>query len=150
MSNLTIDNCEHQSDVFECCDERTQISNDIKLRVTCQTLKAMDKLPVTIQTASIAVQPTWLYKTGEEVGSRTVWIGNWCLRSTIINQDDCLAINKGSNIVFQRNTCMDGHGISIVRLLPCTTHSAVAWSVLGFYFQWRHRIWHCDPRQYRY
>ncbi|OSD00513.1 glycoside hydrolase family 28 protein [Trametes coccinea BRFM310] len=33
--------------------------------------------------------------------------------STIHNQDDCLAINKGSNIVFQRNTCIGGHGISI-------------------------------------
>ncbi|KAI0764836.1 endo-polygalacturonase PG1 [Fomes fomentarius] len=33
--------------------------------------------------------------------------------STIHNQDDCLAINKGSNIVFQRNTCINGHGISV-------------------------------------
>ncbi|TFY82768.1 hypothetical protein EWM64_g1244 [Hericium alpestre] len=33
--------------------------------------------------------------------------------STIMNQDDCLAINKGSNIIFQRNTCSGGHGISI-------------------------------------
>ncbi|KAF9568224.1 endo-polygalacturonase PG1 [Agrocybe pediades] len=33
--------------------------------------------------------------------------------SVIHNQDDCLAINKGSNIVFQRNTCINGHGISV-------------------------------------
>ncbi|KDN34491.1 hypothetical protein RSAG8_12429, partial [Rhizoctonia solani AG-8 WAC10335] len=33
--------------------------------------------------------------------------------STVINQDDCLAINKGSNIIFQRNSCSDGHGISV-------------------------------------
>ncbi|CAL1709785.1 unnamed protein product [Somion occarium] len=33
--------------------------------------------------------------------------------STIMNQDDCLAINKGSNITFQRNTCSGGHGISV-------------------------------------
>ncbi|KAI0634992.1 endo-polygalacturonase PG1 [Trametes polyzona] len=33
--------------------------------------------------------------------------------STIHNQDDCLAINKGSNIVFQGNTCIGGHGISV-------------------------------------
>ncbi|KAG6839184.1 hypothetical protein C0991_005145, partial [Blastosporella zonata] len=31
--------------------------------------------------------------------------------------DDCLAINKGSNIVFKGNTCSGGHGISIVRKL---------------------------------
>ncbi|CAE6421327.1 unnamed protein product [Rhizoctonia solani] len=33
--------------------------------------------------------------------------------STIYNQDDCIAINKGSGIIFQRNTCTGGHGISI-------------------------------------
>ncbi|ELU41244.1 farnesyltransferase subunit beta [Rhizoctonia solani AG-1 IA] len=33
--------------------------------------------------------------------------------STIRNQDDCIAINKGSNIIFQRNSCTGGHGISI-------------------------------------
>ncbi|KAH7313998.1 pectin lyase fold/virulence factor [Rhizoctonia solani] len=33
--------------------------------------------------------------------------------STIQNQDDCLAINRGSNIIFQRNSCTGGHGISI-------------------------------------
>ncbi|KAG8736558.1 hypothetical protein FRC10_009199 [Ceratobasidium sp. 414] len=33
--------------------------------------------------------------------------------STVHNQDDCLAINEGSNIVFQRNSCTGGHGISI-------------------------------------
>ncbi|KAF5328856.1 hypothetical protein D9619_011708 [Psilocybe cf. subviscida] len=29
------------------------------------------------------------------------------------DQDDCLAINSGSNIVFKGNTCTGGHGISI-------------------------------------
>ncbi|KAG8703715.1 hypothetical protein FRC09_003996 [Ceratobasidium sp. 395] len=33
--------------------------------------------------------------------------------SAITNQDDCLALNKGTNIIFQRNTCTGGHGISI-------------------------------------
>jgi len=33
--------------------------------------------------------------------------------SVIKNQDDCLAINKGSNITFSGNTCSGGHGISI-------------------------------------
>ncbi|KZS96890.1 endo-polygalacturonase PG1 [Sistotremastrum niveocremeum HHB9708] len=32
---------------------------------------------------------------------------------TIKNQDDFLAINKGSNIVFTNNTCSGGHGVSI-------------------------------------
>lgn len=30
-------------------------------------------------------------------------------------QDDCLAINKGQNIVFENNYCHGGHGVSIVR-----------------------------------
>ncbi|KIM45450.1 glycoside hydrolase family 28 protein [Hebeloma cylindrosporum] len=33
--------------------------------------------------------------------------------STVHNQDDCLAINRGSNIIFRRNNCTNGHGISI-------------------------------------
>ncbi|TFK74072.1 polygalacturonase [Pluteus cervinus] len=33
--------------------------------------------------------------------------------SLVHNQDDCLAVNRGSNIVFTRNTCINGHGISI-------------------------------------
>nr|AHG54223.1 polygalacturonase 17 [Lygus lineolaris] len=31
----------------------------------------------------------------------------------VYNQDDCLAINSGRNIVFENNTCTGGHGISI-------------------------------------
>ncbi|KAF7782166.1 CAZyme family GH28 [Agaricus bisporus var. burnettii] len=33
--------------------------------------------------------------------------------SVIMNQDDCLAINRGANIVFRGNTCSGGHGISV-------------------------------------
>ncbi|CAE6415061.1 unnamed protein product [Rhizoctonia solani] len=35
--------------------------------------------------------------------------------SLIINQDDCIAINKGNNITFHKNTCIGGHGISVVK-----------------------------------
>ncbi|TFK83615.1 glycoside hydrolase family 28 protein [Polyporus arcularius HHB13444] len=45
--------------------------------------------------------------------------------STIHNQDDCLAINKGSNIVFQRNTCIGGHGISIGSISSDVTVSGI-------------------------
>lgn len=45
--------------------------------------------------------------------------------STIKNQDDCLAINKGSNIVFQRNTCSGGHGISIGSISSGATVSGI-------------------------
>ncbi|CAG7846073.1 Endo-polygalacturonase Short=PG; AltName: Full=Pectinase; Flags: Precursor [Serendipita indica DSM 11827] len=32
---------------------------------------------------------------------------------TVINQDDCIAINSGTNVVFSNNSCTGGHGISI-------------------------------------
>ena len=33
--------------------------------------------------------------------------------STIYNQDDCLAVNSGTDITFKNNLCSGGHGISI-------------------------------------
>ncbi|KAK7678706.1 hypothetical protein QCA50_018288 [Cerrena zonata] len=45
--------------------------------------------------------------------------------STIMNQDDCLAINKGSNITFQRNTCSGGHGISVGSISSSVTVSNI-------------------------
>ncbi|KAG8747832.1 hypothetical protein FRC10_011278 [Ceratobasidium sp. 414] len=33
--------------------------------------------------------------------------------SFIRNQDDCIAINKGNNITFHKNTCIGGHGVSV-------------------------------------
>ncbi|KAL7410346.1 glycosyl hydrolases family 28-domain-containing protein [Mrakia frigida] len=38
----------------------------------------------------------------------TIIQDSWCS-----NQDDCLAINRGSDITFRRNYCEGGHGISI-------------------------------------
>nr|VWO98595.1 Exopolygalacturonase (ExoPG) (EC (Galacturan 1,4-alpha-galacturonidase) (Poly(1,4-alpha-D-galacturonide)galacturonohydrolase) [Ganoderma boninense] len=45
--------------------------------------------------------------------------------SVIHNQDDCLAINKGSNIVFQNNTCIGGHGISVGSISSDVTVSGI-------------------------
>ena len=33
--------------------------------------------------------------------------------TVIKNQDDCIAINAGSNIIFENNQCSGGHGISV-------------------------------------
>ncbi|CAE6356516.1 unnamed protein product [Rhizoctonia solani] len=46
---------------------------------------------------------------GFDVSTSDVTIQN----SIITNQDDCMVINKGSNIIFQNNKCTGGHGISI-------------------------------------
>ncbi|GAB1528444.1 hypothetical protein RhiTH_011638 [Rhizoctonia solani] len=45
--------------------------------------------------------------------------------SIITNQDDCLAINKGSNIIFQNNKCTGGHGISIGSVASGSTVSNI-------------------------
>ncbi|KAL5485138.1 hypothetical protein ACEPAI_7780 [Sanghuangporus weigelae] len=45
--------------------------------------------------------------------------------SSIRNQDDCLAINKGSNIVFTGNTCNGGHGISVGSISSDVTVSGI-------------------------
>ncbi|CAE6445895.1 unnamed protein product [Rhizoctonia solani] len=45
--------------------------------------------------------------------------------SRIYNQDDCIAINRGSNIVFQRNYCSGGHGISIGSVSTGATVSVI-------------------------
>ncbi|KAH7334254.1 glycoside hydrolase family 28 protein [Rhizoctonia solani] len=45
--------------------------------------------------------------------------------STIVNQDDCIAINKGSNIHFLNNHCTGGHGISIGSVASGSTVSNV-------------------------
>lgn len=47
------------------------------------------------------------------------------MNSTVINQDDCIAINSGSNIVFQNNICSNGHGISIGSIASGKTVSSV-------------------------
>lgn len=46
---------------------------------------------------------------GFDVSASDVTISN----SKVTNQDDCIAINSGSNIVFENNFCSGGHGISI-------------------------------------
>ncbi|CUA75741.1 polygalacturonase [Rhizoctonia solani] len=45
--------------------------------------------------------------------------------STIVNQDDCIAINQGSNIKFLNNHCTGGHGISVGSVASGSTVSNV-------------------------
>jgi len=45
-----------------------------------------------------------------DIGSST---GIYITGANIVNQDDCLAINSGTNITFTGGTCDGGHGLSI-------------------------------------
>ncbi|KAF8149563.1 polygalacturonase [Crassisporium funariophilum] len=58
---------------------------------------------------------------GFDVASNDVTIQN----SQVHNQDDCLAINRGTNIVFKGNSCTGGHGISVGSIDSSTTVSGV-------------------------
>ncbi|KAG8876794.1 hypothetical protein FRB97_003917 [Tulasnella sp. 331] len=58
---------------------------------------------------------------GFDVSASNVVIQN----SVIMNQDDCLAINKGTNITFQNNKCSGGHGISIGSISSDVTVSTI-------------------------
>jgi polygalacturonase len=58
---------------------------------------------------------------GFDVSANDVTIQN----SVIHNQDDCLALNKGTNIVFKGNSCTGGHGISIGSIDSDVTVSGV-------------------------
>ncbi|KAJ7927320.1 glycoside hydrolase [Mycena leptocephala] len=58
---------------------------------------------------------------GFDVSAHDVTISS----STVKNQDDCLAINRGTNIVFTGNTCSGGHGISVGSINSNTTVSGV-------------------------
>lgn len=98
---------------------RAKANDRFQRRETLQTRRATVRPQATTLTASTAAPPTSPSRTGEpprSCGLRMSTDTN-VLRSTIHNQDDCLAINKGSNIIFQGNTCIGGHGISIVRPL---------------------------------
>jgi len=45
--------------------------------------------------------------------------------NTVINQDDCLAINRGTTITFSDNSCTGGHGVSIGSISSSTTVNGV-------------------------
>ncbi|KAJ6505207.1 polygalacturonase [Mycena sanguinolenta] len=57
-----------------------------------------------------AGQPAGANTDGFDVGNQAPVTIEGC---TIKNQDDCIAINSGANIVFTGNHCSGGHGISI-------------------------------------
>ncbi|KAJ7047728.1 glycoside hydrolase [Mycena alexandri] len=56
-----------------------------------------------------AGKPAGVNTDGFDVAANNVVIQN----SVVTNQDDCLAINRGTNIKFTGNSCTGGHGISI-------------------------------------
>ncbi|KZT07138.1 glycoside hydrolase family 28 protein [Laetiporus sulphureus 93-53] len=48
------------------------------------------------------------------------------INCVVENQDDCIAINDGANILFQNNTCSGGHGMSIGSIASGKTVSNVS------------------------
>lgn len=65
--------------------------------------------------------PLDLVHQGFDVSANDVTIKNCVVK----NQDDCIAINSGSNIILQNNQCYSGHGISIGSISSGMTVSGV-------------------------
>nr|BBF90593.1 endo-polygalacturonase [Fomitopsis palustris] len=61
---------------------------------------------------------------GFDVSASNLKIANCVVK----NQDDCIAINSGSNIVFEDNTCSGGHGMSIGSISSGKTVSGVTFA----------------------
>ncbi|KAJ7617332.1 glycoside hydrolase [Roridomyces roridus] len=66
-------------------------------------------------------KPAGANTDGFDVSANSVTISG----STVNNQDDCLAINRGTGITFTGNTCTGGHGISIGSIASGVTVSNV-------------------------
>jgi hypothetical protein len=54
--------------------------------------------------------------------------------SFVYNQDDCLAINKGTGITFKNNYCSGGHGISIVSRILYNLFCLLKVTIVGLHF----------------
>lgn len=65
---------------------------------------------------------------GDELGKNTDAFninnadGIWITGAKVWNQDDCVAINSGKNIVFENGFCSGGHGLSIGSIGGQTTN----------------------------
>ncbi|KAJ7626171.1 pectin lyase fold/virulence factor [Roridomyces roridus] len=68
-----------------------------------------------------AGKPAGANTDGFDVAASNIVIKN----SVVTNQDDCLAINRGSNITFTGNSCTGGHGISVGSISSNTVVSGV-------------------------
>ncbi|KAK7458792.1 hypothetical protein VKT23_009798 [Stygiomarasmius scandens] len=66
-------------------------------------------------------KPAGANTDGFDVSANSVTIQN----SIVQNQDDCLAINRGTSITFTGNTCSGGHGISVGSISSGVTVSGV-------------------------
>lgn len=106
ISNIKLDNC-------ECADRETDMRLTlVQLPAHSQTASPMESPQVIIDEGQRTVRR--LTRTGHNTDAFDVSAtGTTITGCTVLNQDDCLAINKGSNIVFTGNSCTGGHGVSI-------------------------------------
>ncbi|KAJ3789849.1 glycoside hydrolase family 28 protein [Lentinula aff. detonsa] len=66
-------------------------------------------------------QPAGKNTDGFDISADDVTVEN----SIVMNQDDCLAINRGTNINFENNQCSGGHGISVGSISSDVTVSGI-------------------------
>ena len=97
--------------------------NILNYPVQCFSINGADGLTISDVTIDNSAAGNLGHNTDAfDVGSSTNIVISG---ATVKNQDDCLAINKGSNIVFTGNTCSGGHGISIGSISSDATVSGI-------------------------
>ncbi|KJA20061.1 glycoside hydrolase family 28 protein [Hypholoma sublateritium FD-334 SS-4] len=94
------------------------ISNNAPMTLTGVTV---DNSQGDAPNANSAGKPAGANTDGFDVVGNNISI----LKSTVHNQDDCLAINGGTNIVFSGNSCTNSHGISVGSIGSDATVSGV-------------------------
>jgi len=107
--------------------ENVQILNSPQRAVAVNT-NGLTVSGVTVNNAAGAAansrsngKPAGANTDGFDVAASNIIIKN----SVVTNQDDCLAINRGSNITFTGNSCTGGHGISIGSISSNTVVSGI-------------------------
>ncbi|KZT68689.1 glycoside hydrolase family 28 protein [Daedalea quercina L-15889] len=103
--------------------------NFIVLNTPAQAISVGNDDPLTISDVTVNNKAGDTDDLGHNTDGFDVSASDVTIMNCVVeNQDDCIAINSGSNIVFQENTCSGGHGMSIGSISSGKTVSGVVFS----------------------
>ncbi|EPT02953.1 hypothetical protein FOMPIDRAFT_159821 [Fomitopsis schrenkii] len=103
--------------------------NFIVLNTPAQAISVGNDDPLTISDVTVNNLAGNTDSLGHNTDGFDVAASDVTIKNCVVeNQDDCIAINSGSNIVFQDNTCSGGHGMSIGSIASGKTVSGVIFS----------------------
>ncbi|CCL99495.1 uncharacterized protein FIBRA_01513 [Fibroporia radiculosa] len=103
--------------------------NFIVLNTPAQAISVNNNDPLTIKDVTVNNLAGNTDSLGANTDGFDVSASDLTITSCVVeNQDDCIAINSGSNIVFSNNQCSYGHGMSIGSISSGKTVSGVVFS----------------------